>query len=133
MAHSTLREKRAISLGEFPLSILSVGRDPELLRERERTISSRSDLRIRSLTPEEAEAPARSGETHLWIFCSTVELPRLAYLASSVRRYSARSRLILFKGGRQAGFEDSLFHWIFRAGDDLECFLAAVSRLAVAA
>ncbi|HEX4066742.1 MAG TPA: hypothetical protein VHZ09_12025 [Acidobacteriaceae bacterium] len=90
-------------------------------------------MRIRSLTPEEAETPARCSDAHLWVFCNTIELPKLAYLASSVRRYSAGSRLLLFKGGRRPGFEDSLFHWILGADDDFEDFFAAVSNLAVAA
>lgn len=133
MAYTAVRGRDVLQLREFPLSIFSVGRDPELLRQREHLINSRSDLRICSLTPEEAEAPARSGEAHLWIFCSSIELPKLAYLASSVRRYSAGSRLLLFKGVRRPGFEDSLFHWILGADDDFEDFLAAVSSLALAA
>lgn len=133
MAYAALRGREGLGMKQFPLSIVSVGRDWELLQQRERAIGSRSDLQIRSLTPEEAEGPARSGEAHLWIFCNTVELPKLAYLASSVRRYSPASRLLLLKSGRKHGFEDSLFHGIFRVDDDPEDFLRTVSRLAVAA
>jgi hypothetical protein len=49
---------------------------------RELLIRSRSDLVIRSLVPEEAEADARGAKEYLWIFCSTVELPKLMSLAT---------------------------------------------------
>jgi hypothetical protein len=117
----------------FPLSIFSIGRDRELLRQRERIIAGRSELRVRSLSPEEAEAPARGTTPHLWIFCNSVELAKLVYLASSIRRYSAGSRLLRLKGSLQSSFEDSLFHWVLPASEGIEPFLKAVSTLAVAA
>ena len=116
----------------FPLSILSVGRDRELLRQREEAIRSRSDLPVRSMTPEEAESLTRSPKGYVWIFCASIELSRMVYLACSVRRYSRESRLVL-DGARKVGFERSLFHRIVRAEDPEETLLDAVSCLAVAA
>lgn len=122
-----------IRIRQTPLSLFSVGRDKELLRLREDLIVSNSDLRVRSLTPEEAEAPARSSGARLWIFCSSIELPKLVYLACSIRRYSPASRLLLLKGSRPPGFEDSLFHNILSASaDTIESFLDAVSSLVLA-
>lgn len=117
----------------FPLSIFSVGRDQELLRQRERIIAARSDLRVRSLTPEEAEDPARGTTPHLWIFCNSIEVAKLVYLACSIRRYSPDSRLLRLKGALQNSFEDSLFHWVLPASEGIDSFLKAVSTLAVAA
>lgn len=114
-----------------PLSVVSVGRDKDLLYLRERAIISRSDLRVRSLSPEEGEAAARNSGAHLWIFCGSIELRKLVLLASSVRRSSPTSRLLLVRGYRRSGFEDSLFHWIVQSSDGVESFLDAVSLLAV--
>jgi hypothetical protein len=114
-----------------PLPILSVGRDAEILRRRERVLVSRSTLSIRSVNPKEAEATARSSAPHLWIFCSTIELPQLVYLACSVRRYCPASRLLLLQGSRPPGFEVSLFHQVLAPGEDTDVFLDTISRLAL--
>ena len=114
-----------------PLSAISVGRDKEILRVREDFLSSRSDLRVRSADPEQAETAARAAASRLWIFCYTVELPKLVYLACSIRRYSVGSRLLLLSGSREPGFEQSLFHRTIRACDGLEGFLDAVNSLAL--
>lgn len=119
-------------VGSAPLSVLSVGRDPEILRRRERVIASQSDLSVRSLTPEEAERWARSPEARLWIFCSTIELPRLVHLACCVRRYSPASRLLLMEGARAPGFELSLFHRAIPPLEGPDFLVNAVSHLAVA-
>jgi hypothetical protein len=116
----------------FPLEIYSVGRDREILRRRERTIAGRSELRVRSLSPEEAEKSVRDPEARLWIFCHTIELGRLVHLACCVRRYSPASRLVLMRSRREPGFERSLFHRIVPALDGPELLIDAVSHLAVA-
>jgi hypothetical protein len=115
-----------------PLRILSVGRDAELLLHRERAIREHSDLSVRSLSPEEAEKFARSEEPRLWIFCGSIEISRLVYLACSVRRYSRHSRLVL-DSARPAGFESTLFDCILRSGQETDALLEAVSRLVLAA
>lgn len=114
-----------------PLAVLSIGRNAEILSRRAALITSHSALEVRSLNPDEAEGWARSSKAFLWIFCSTVELPRLVYLTCSVRRYSPSSRLLLMQGKRAPGFESSLFHFILPASDDEEPFLDAVSRLSL--
>jgi hypothetical protein len=108
-----------------------VGRDKALLQSREEIILSRSDLRIRTLTPEDAETPARAADPRVWIFCSSIELPKVVYLACSVRRYSPASRLLLIKKADRPAFEDSLFHRATSAGEGIESFLDAISCLAL--
>lgn len=115
-----------------PLPILSVGRDAELLLRRERAIRDRSDLSIRSMSPEEAESWSRSEKARLWIFCGSIEISRLVYLACSVRRYSRHSRLVL-DSARLPGFERSLFDCIVRSDRETDALLEAVSRFALAA
>lgn len=115
-----------------PLLILSVGRDAGLLHRREQVIREHSDLQIRSISPDEAEGWARCDKPRLWIFCGSVELSRLVYLACSVRRYSRQSRLVL-DSTRTLGFESSLFDCIVRTGKGSEALLEAVSRFALGA
>lgn len=116
-----------------PLSILSVGRDPDILRLRNQVIRSRSEMNIRSMNPEEAESWARRTEPYLWIFCSTVELSKVVYLACSIRRYSSCSKLLLLEGSRAIGFEAQLFHQVLNPIQSVEEFLDAVSHLSLAA
>lgn len=119
-------------LHRAPLGIISVGRDPEVLRRRECILTSDSGLSIRSIMPEEAEKWARSPDPHLWIFCSTIELPRLVHLACTVRRHSPASRLLLMVGSRAPGFEVSLFHKAIPPLEGPDFLLNTVSHLAVA-
>ncbi|HTW46848.1 MAG TPA: hypothetical protein VMD92_02805 [Acidobacteriaceae bacterium] len=115
-----------------PLEVISAGRDREILRRRERAIAGRSQLAVRSLTPEEAEKFVRDAEARLWIFCYTIDLGRLVHLACCVRRYSPASRLVLMRGRREPGFEATLFHRIVPALEGPESLIEAVSQLAVA-
>lgn len=121
-----------VKLHRAPLSIISVGRDPEVLRRRECILASQSDLCVRSVMPEEAEKLARSSEPHLWIFCSTIELPRLVHLACTIRRNSPSSRLLLMEGSRRPGFEVSLFHKAIPPLEGPDYLLNTVSHLAIA-
>jgi hypothetical protein len=115
------------------LAIVSVGRDPEILRQRQDFIRSQANLAIHSITPEEADAQSHRNEPHLWVFCHTIELPRLVYLACRVLRFSPDSRLILLEGQHRVGFESSLFHSVIRPRDGAEVFLKAVAQLSAAA
>lgn len=125
----SLKDSRCIR--SSPLPILSVGRDPEILMRRESVLASHSTLPIRSMNPEESEKWARSSTAHLWIFCSTIELSRLVYLACSIRRYSPASRLLLLQGNRTPGFETALFHQVLPPAAETDFFLDTVSRLAL--
>lgn len=116
-----------------PLSILTVGRDGDMLQLVERMIRGCSDLSIRSLSPEEAEPLCHRPEPHLWLFCNTFEARTLVYLACRVIRYSPQSRLLLLTGGQRVGFEGTLFHRVIRRGDGDAPLLEAVSELSVAA
>lgn len=115
-----------------PLPVILIGRDRNLLRFREKAISERSDLNVQIVDPDVAEPMARSAIARIWIFCSSLEISRVVYLACSVRRYSPDSRLILIKNSLKDGFEDFLFHWIGCAADGIEPLLNGVSTLAVA-
>jgi hypothetical protein len=115
-----------------PLEVVLVGRNREILRRRERAIAGRSQLLVRSLTPEEAEKQVRDAEARLWIFCQSVELGTLIHLVCCVRRNSPESRLVLTRGRREPGFEASLFHRIVPALEGTELLIDAVSHLAVA-
>lgn len=115
-----------------PLGIFSVGRDAELLLQRERAIRERSDLCIRSISPEEAESWAHSAKPRLWIFCGSIEISQLVYLVCCVRRYSRHSRLVL-DSPRTTGFEATLFDCVVPREKGTSALLEAVSRLALAA
>lgn len=115
-----------------PRSVISVGRNPELLRLRQEIISSNSKLSVHSMTPDEADPWSARNEPRLWVFCHTVELPRLVYLACRVLRFSPESRMILLEGRQRIGFESSLFHLVLRPADGVEGFLDAVTNLSVA-
>jgi hypothetical protein len=98
---------------------------------REDLIVSRSGLRVRSVTPEQAEMSAHSSGARLWIFCFSIENPKLVYLACTVRRYSERSRLLLIRGSRPPSFEEALFHRTIPNCDEPQDFLEAISALTV--
>lgn len=119
------------SRGAKPVTLISVGRDPELLRQRE-ALLARTGIHTRSALPEQAETDARSPEARVWVFCSTVEAAQVVYLACSVRRYSPNSKLLLIEGSRRVGFEASLFDRILKSKDAPEALLPAVSDLAIA-
>lgn len=123
---------RSHNFPAVPLAVISVGRDPEVLRRRQNILAGQSYLSVRSVTPEDAEKWARSSEPHLWIFCSTIELPRLVQLACTVRRFSPASRLLLMTGTRPPGFERSLFHMAVPPLEGPDRLLNTVRQLAVA-
>lgn len=115
-----------------PRSVVLIGRDGELLRLFENAIVTRSDLTVHSLAPVQAVDSAHSPVPRLWVFSSGIEIATLVHLASTVRRYSPQSRLLLVRSSPREGFEDHLFHWI-GGEDDLDPLLEAISRLAAAA
>jgi len=112
------------------LPVVSVGNDRKLLELRERVIQL-TGLRVQSLTPEEAGELAHSRESYIWVFCNTVELDPLTYLASTVRRYSPESRLVLIEGPRHVGSEAALFHRIIEPGRGVDLLLATLRVLAI--
>jgi hypothetical protein len=114
-----------------PHAVISVGRNGEVLRLREGLLSSRGRP-VQSLTPEQAETEAHSADPHVWIFCSSVELFQIVYLACSIRRYSPESRLLLFEDLRLAGFEGALFHKVLKSADGPNALLTALDEMAFA-
>jgi hypothetical protein len=114
------------------LAVISVGRDEELLELRKQILTE-VGVDVRSVSPERAEGYARSSQPRLWIFCSSVELSSLIYLASSVRRYSPQSKLVLLSGLNSAKFEAPLFHRILSPFTGIDVFLKTVDELSLAA
>jgi hypothetical protein len=112
---------------ERPRDVLFVGDEGE--KEQGRAIRSRTGLRVRSVEPGQAEAWARSAAKHVWVFCATMDYSRMVYLASSVRRYSPGSRLLLVKE-QAGGFEKALFDEVLRTPGNAEAIASAVKRLA---
>lgn len=98
--------------GHVSLPIISVGSSDNLLKLREQVILAGTGLPVQTIYPEDAEELAHSTEAKVWIFCSTVTLGSLVYLASAVRRHSPESRLVLLEGTRPVGYEVALFHRI---------------------
>lgn len=92
-----------------PWLVLSVGRDRSLLATRQAALEKHG-IGVQSMAPEQAEFPAHDGKPRLWVLCGSIEEETLVYLACTVRRYSASSRLFLVEWLRPAGAERCLFH-----------------------
>lgn len=92
--------------------VISVGRDRPLLMTRAASLAT-AGITVRSLEPEQAEFPAHDGKPRVWIMCGSVEEASLVYLACTIRRYSAASRLLLVEWVQPSGAEKCLFHRVF--------------------
>ena len=92
-----------------PLPVISVGRDRSLLMLRQAALERRG-IGVQSMAPEQAEFPAHDGKPRMWVLCGSIEEETLVYLACTVRRYSAASRLFLVEWVRPSGAEKCLFH-----------------------
>lgn len=130
---SRVREMRpGSSVRTEPRPIISVGRDTKLLSLREKAITGASDLAVQSLAPEDADAVLRRSGPALWIFCQTIEFPRLIFLAWSVRRSNPEHKLLLLQGARPVTIERSLFHQVLPPAHSMESLLDAISDLTIA-
>lgn len=112
--------------------VFSVGRNLHLLSARQSALHSNGML-VSSVSPEQASAFVRETAPRVWVFCCTVEMPTLAYLACSVRRYSPLSRLLLIEGETPAGIETCLFHRVIGGQSSTDVLVATVRDLALAA
>ncbi len=110
-----------------PWPVLSVGRDRLLLASRQAAME-RQGIGVHSLRPEQAEFPAHDGKPRLWIMCGSTEEASLVFLACTIRRYSAASRLFLVEWTHPAGAERCLFHQVLDRDTD-ENALARAIRL----
>lgn len=119
--------------GQCPLRIISVGNEKELLRLREQVIIKGTGLKVQSVSTDEADGPAHSPDSQVWVFCSSVQLGPLIYLASAVRRYSPGSRLVLLEGVRPPlGSEAALFDRILDPFRSVESLVETLRELATA-
>jgi hypothetical protein len=103
----------------MPWPVVSVGRDPSLLKIRATALAS-AGIPVRSLEPAQAEFPAHDGKSRVWVLCGSIEEETLVYLACTIRRYSPGSRLFLVEWSRPTGAERCLFHRVLDrdAGED---------------
>ena len=107
--------------------VISVGRDRPLLRTRAAALTA-AGITVRSLEPEQAEFPAHDGKPRIWIFCGSIEEASLVYLACTVRRYSAASRLLLVEWVQPSGSEKCLFHRVLDPEADTGALAEAIRQ-----
>ena len=112
------------------LSIIQVGRDPELSRLRARVLSAAGHS-VHSIAPEESTAQHKSpGADRVWVFCHTVEFYELALMAVAIRRVRPNDKLL-----RMVGLEDVqqvpvLFDGLLEPIKGVDGLLSAVAELA---
>ena len=114
-------------LQPLPLPVISVGRDLRLLADRQHALDD-DGIPARTMLPQEAERLAHDDRPRVWIFCASIELSTLIYLACAIRRNSPGSHLLLIERGEAAGPERSLFHQVIRRESHLDQLTAAVRR-----
>ena len=102
-----------------PWPVILVGRDRALMMVRKSAMERRG-ISVHSMSPEQAEFPAHDGRLRLWIMCGSIEEASLVFLACTIRRYSAKSRLFLVEWRRPAGAEKCLFHRVLDRESDEE-------------
>ncbi len=117
------------SFPPFSLPVFSVGRDVELLSARENALAN-TGIAVHSLIPEQAEPAARESCPRLWVFCASVEIPTLVFLACRIRRHSPGSRLVLLERDSPAGVEASLFHRVIDRQGDMDALTSVIFDLA---
>ena len=112
-------------LQPLPLPVISVGRDLKLLAERQHALDD-GGIPACTMLPQEAERLAHDDHPRVWIFCASIELSTMIYLACAIRRNSPGSHLLLIERGVAAGLERSLFHQVIRPESRLDQLTAAV-------
>lgn len=108
-----------------PLPVMSVGRDRPLLMLRQ-AVLERHGIGVQSMAPEQAQFPAHDGKPRVWALCGSIEEETLVYLACTVRRYSAASRLLLVEWMRAPGAERCLFHRVLERDGGEEALAGAI-------
>ena len=114
-------------LQSLPLPVISVGRDRSLLVFRQHALDD-AGIPARTMLPEEAERMVHDPQARVWVFCASIEISTLIYLACAIRRNSPGSRLLLAERCEPAGIERSLFHQILCSETRAEQFTATVRR-----
>jgi len=117
--------RQSVVPSRSPWPVLSVGRDRSLLMLRQAALERRG-IGVHSIAPEQAEFPAHDGKPRLWVLCGSIEEETLVFLACTVRRYSAASRLFLVEWVRPSGAEKCLFHRVLERGAGEEALAAAI-------
>lgn len=123
-----MQEGQQLFSPPITLPVISVGRDRPLLTTRQKAMEGEGIL-VRSLPPEQVEAMAHDGNARVWVFCGSIDLPTLVYLAGSVRRHSPESRLLLVEWNESAGIEVCLFHRVLDGHVPAETLAAVVREM----
>lgn len=118
----------AVSCSPMQWPVVSVGRDKPLLQSRQRVLSG-AGIAVQSMTPEEAELLAGDSHPRIWVFCASIEVATLIFLACAVRRHSPESRLLLLEHKGTPGIEGCLFHQAVPIGASPEALIRAVRDL----
>lgn len=119
--------RQSIVPSRSPWPILSVGRDRPLLLNRQAAMEQRG-IAVRSMSPEQAEFPAHDGKPRLWVLCGSIEEATIVFLACTIRRYCAASRLFLVEWSRPAGAERCLFHRVLDRDADENALADAIQN-----
>lgn len=128
-----LDSKDAMAPGQYPLlqslplPVISVGRDRSLLVFRQHALDD-AGIPARTMLPEEAERLVHDQHPRVWLFCASIEISTLIYLACAIRRNSPGSRLLLVERCDVAGIERSLFHQVICKDTRVEQLTATVRR-----
>jgi hypothetical protein len=115
-----------------PISLLSVGKDIEILAEREWGLR-KAGYGVHSLTVETLLLRRLAVIDTVALFCHTLDTEECLFLAAHMRRYSPKSRLILLTKGDRYRLESVLFHATVRSEDGLEALCQEIDKLASAA
>jgi hypothetical protein len=95
---------------------------------RRQAAMERRGIHVQSLASEQAEFPAHDGKPRLWVMCGSTEEAALVYLACTIRRFSAASRLFLVEWLHPAGAETCLFHRVLGRDVDDETLAETIRR-----
>lgn len=114
-------------LQQLPLPVICVGRDLRLLAVRQHALDD-AGIPARTMLPQDAERVVHDDRPRVWIFCASIEMSTMIYLACAIRRNSPGSHLLLMERCEPAGIERSLFHQVICRDSRLEQLTAAVRR-----
>jgi hypothetical protein len=112
-----------------PISLLSIGRDIDVLRERESDLD-KAGYRVRSIKAESFISQRIIEQNMIAVFCHTLSSEECLFLATHFRRYAPASRLILLTHGDRNRLESVLFHAIVRTEDGPTALCQQINRLA---
>jgi hypothetical protein len=110
------------------LTVILIGRDPELLNLRARVIAAAGYI-VYSVSPEQAKAELQKARRpKLWIFCQTLDFYELALLALAIRDSSLEHKLLRLSGLDDIRQTPGLFHELLEPVTGVDDLLRAIGR-----